>query len=337
MIVVVWCYWFYCLAICGCGKLPSTAKCRQVRRETICYRGHCQKNMTQNCQKKYDTNLPEKYDTKWWDNYDTKLIEKYDTNLAEKNMTGNCQKYLYKILRKIWHKITQQMWQSDDDLGADVDDDDDLNDVLSERGGWGGFWAQMVGLGMCTCDQTAIDWAAKCKMQNVIHLQKEKGKSALTVCARHTFVWNKLLVYTCVDHCKIQYLCNALKNSFKLGRIMHSHAVQIMHLGTGLGAAAHREGEFQTMQLSVAGSFRAPLFKIKETTTIEFSETRSFLLWVSKFSNPSPVLIFYSKRPRFAGERKIILNFSSERNFCGVRWQQSIRSKWQVCNCVRIR
>ena len=186
---------------------------------------------------KYDTNLPEKYDTKWWDNYDTKLIEKYDTNLAEKNMTRNCQKYLYKILRKIWHKITQQMWQSDDDLGADVDDDD-LNDVLSERGGWGGFWAQMVGLGMCTCAQTAIDWAAKCKMQNVIHLQKEKGKSALTVCARHTWAWNKLLVYTCVDHCKIQYLCNALKNSFKLGRIMHSHAVQIVHMGTGLGAGA---------------------------------------------------------------------------------------------------
>ena len=44
---------------------------------------------------------------------------------------------------------------------------------------------------------------------------------------------------------------------------MHSHAVQIVHMGTGLGAGAHREGEFQTMQLSVAGSFRAPLFKIK--------------------------------------------------------------------------
>ena len=47
---------------------------------------------------------------------------------------------------------------------------------------------------------------------------------------------------------------------------MHSHAVQIVHMGTGLGAAAHREGEFQTMQLSVAGSFRAPLFKIKNNT-----------------------------------------------------------------------
>ena len=77
-----------------------------------------------------------------------------------------------------------------------------------------------------------------CKMQNVILLQKEKGKSALTVCARHTWAWNKLLVYTCVDHCKIQYLCNALKNSFELGRIMHSHAVQIVHMGTGLGAGA---------------------------------------------------------------------------------------------------
>ena len=197
--------------------------------------------------------LPEKYDTKLsekiWHKFARKIWHKMMRHLwykidrkiwhklGRKNMTRNCQKYLYKILRKIWHKITQQMWQSDDDLGADVDDDD-LNDVLSERGGWGGFWAQMVGLGMCTCDQTAIDWAAKCKMQNVILLQKEKGKSALTVCARHTWAWNKLLVYTCVDHCKIQYLCNALKNSFKLGRIMHSHAVQIVHMGTGLGAGA---------------------------------------------------------------------------------------------------
>ena len=337
MIVVVWCYWFYCLAICGCGKLPSTAKCRQVRRETICYRGHCQKNMTQNCQKKYDTNLPEKYDTKWWDNYDTKLIEKYDTNLAEKNMTGNCQKYLYKILRKIWHKITQQMWQSDDDLGADVDDDDDLNDVLSERGGWGGFWAQMVGLGMCTCDQTAIDWAAKCKMQNVIHLQKEKGKSALTVCARHTWAWNKLLVYTCVDHCKIQYLCNALKNSFKLGRIMHSHAVQIMHLGTGLGAGAPCTPWRRIPNYAIISSRKF------SGTTVQNKRNNNH--WVFRNQKlPSVGLeifksfsFFTLKRPRFAGERKIILNFSSERNFCGVRWQQSIRSKWQVCNCVRIR
>ena len=86
-----------------------------------------------------------------WYKIDRKIWHK----LGRKNMTGNCQKYLYKILRKIWHKITQQMWQGDDDLGADVDDDDDLNDVLSKRGGWGGFWAQMVGLGMCTCDQTA--------------------------------------------------------------------------------------------------------------------------------------------------------------------------------------
>ena len=78
------------------------------------------------------------------------------------------------------------MWQSDDDLGADVDDDDDLNDVLSKRGGWGGFWAQMVGLGMCTCAQTAIDWAANCKMQNVIHLQKEKGKKcSYSMCKAH--------------------------------------------------------------------------------------------------------------------------------------------------------
>ena len=225
------------------------------------------------------------------------------------------------------------MCHSDDDLGADVDDDD-LNDVLSERGGWGGFWAQMVGLGMCTCDQTAIDWAAKCKMQNVIHLQKEKGKSALTVCARHTWAWNKLLVYTCVDHCKIQYLCNALKNSFKLGRIMHSHAVQIVHMGTGLGAGAHREGEFQTMQLSVAGSFRAPLFKIKNNNHWVFRNQKLPSVGLEIFKSFS---FFTLKRPRFAGERKIILNFSSERNFCGVRWQQSIRSKWQVCNCVRIR
>ena len=171
-IVVVWCYWFYCLAICGCGKLPSTAKCRQVRRETICYRGHCQKNMTQNCQKKYDTNLPEKYDKMirqlWY-----KIYRKIWHKLGRKNMTRNCQKYLYKILRKIWHKITQQMWQSDDDLGADVDDDD-LNDVLSERGGWGGFWAQMVGLGMCTWAQAGnassiAQWLLHFKLDFLLH------------------------------------------------------------------------------------------------------------------------------------------------------------------------